>query len=74
MLPPSAIFTNANDYGCLLSSGINKLTKKLRKPNDISNQELLDFLSRAPNDFELVHVCMFYVEVYFHILLIHRLR
>lgn len=34
--------------------GVNKLTKKLRKPHAVSNQELLDFLSRSPTDFELV--------------------
>ncbi|KAL8606470.1 hypothetical protein ACOMHN_015559 [Nucella lapillus] len=37
----------------LLAWGINKFTKKLRKPNAISNNELLDFLSRVPSDSEL---------------------
>ncbi|XP_065194559.1 multiple C2 and transmembrane domain-containing protein 2-like isoform X2 [Sycon ciliatum] len=34
--------------------GINKFTKRLRKPNFIPNNELLDFLSRTPSDPELV--------------------
>ncbi|XP_055882633.1 multiple C2 and transmembrane domain-containing protein 1-like isoform X5 [Biomphalaria glabrata] len=38
----------------LLAWGINKFTKKLRKPNAISNNELLDFLSRVPSDNELI--------------------
>ncbi|BFY97384.1 hypothetical protein BsWGS_00424 [Bradybaena similaris] len=38
----------------LLIWGINKFTKKLRKPNAIPNNELLDFLSRVPSDNELV--------------------
>ncbi|XP_076464981.1 multiple C2 and transmembrane domain-containing protein 1-like isoform X2 [Babylonia areolata] len=37
----------------LLAWGINKFTKKLRKPNAINNNELLDFLSRVPSDSEL---------------------
>ncbi|CAL1542502.1 unnamed protein product, partial [Lymnaea stagnalis] len=41
----------------LLAWGINKFTKKLRKPNAISNNELLDFLSRVPSDKELVSNC-----------------
>ena len=42
----------------LLFTGLNKLTKKLRKPNAIPNNELLDFLSRSPTDLELVRfVC-----------------
>ncbi|KAK2186384.1 hypothetical protein NP493_202g02019 [Ridgeia piscesae] len=38
----------------MLIWGINKFTKKLRAPNAISNNELLDFLSRVPSDVELV--------------------
>nr|KAI8755515.1 multiple C2 and transmembrane domain-containing protein 1-like isoform X2 [Biomphalaria glabrata] len=38
----------------LLAWGINKFTKKLRKPNAISNNELLDFLSRVPSDNEVI--------------------
>ncbi|XP_048258170.1 multiple C2 and transmembrane domain-containing protein 1-like isoform X3 [Haliotis rufescens] len=38
----------------LLAWGINKFTKKLRKPNAIPNNELLDFLSRVPSDSELL--------------------
>lgn len=34
--------------------GINKFTKKLRKPNYISNNELLDYLSCIPTDQEKV--------------------
>lgn len=41
-------------------SGINKFTKKLRAPNAIPNNELLDFLSRVPSDSELV--CLFTTE------------
>ncbi|PAV83363.1 hypothetical protein WR25_16111 isoform E [Diploscapter pachys] len=37
----------------LIAWGINKFTKKLRNPNYISNNELLDFLSRVPTDQEL---------------------
>jgi len=36
------------------STGINKFTKRLRKPNYIENNELLDFLSRSPTDRQLV--------------------
>ncbi|KAK7479696.1 hypothetical protein BaRGS_00029072, partial [Batillaria attramentaria] len=38
----------------LLAWGINKFTKKLRKPNALSNNELLDFLSRVPSDEQLI--------------------
>ena len=34
--------------------GINKFTKKLRTPNNIDNNEILDYLSRVPSDKELV--------------------
>ncbi|VDN83767.1 unnamed protein product [Brugia pahangi] len=34
--------------------GINKFTKKLRNPNLIPNNELLDFLSRVPSNNEIV--------------------
>lgn len=37
----------------LLLWGINKFTKKIRSPNAIPNNELLDFLSRIPSDREL---------------------
>ena len=37
-----------------ISTGINKFTKKLRAPNAIPNNELLDYLSRVPSDKELV--------------------
>lgn len=35
--------------------GINKFTKKLRSPNAINNNELLDFLSRVPDIDEKVN-------------------
>ncbi|XP_053406106.1 multiple C2 and transmembrane domain-containing protein 1-like isoform X1 [Mercenaria mercenaria] len=38
----------------ILAWGINKFTKKLRAPNAIPNNEVLDFLSRVPSDKELV--------------------
>ncbi|VDK44756.1 unnamed protein product [Anisakis simplex] len=38
----------------LIVWGINKFTKKLRNPNFIPNNELLDFLSRVPSDAEIV--------------------
>jgi hypothetical protein len=34
--------------------GLNKFTKKLRNPNAIPNNELLDFLSRVPDTDEKV--------------------
>ncbi len=38
----------------ILVWGINKYTKRLRKgPNYISNNELLDFLSRCPSNHQL---------------------
>lgn len=37
----------------LLAWGVNKFTKKIRKPNGLSNNELLDFLSRIPSDPEV---------------------
>lgn len=40
----------------LLAWGINKFTKRIRKPNAIPNNELLDFLSRIPSDPEVVSV------------------
>ncbi|XP_038070847.1 multiple C2 and transmembrane domain-containing protein 1-like isoform X2 [Patiria miniata] len=39
----------------LLAWGINKFTKKLRKPHAIPNNELMDFLSRIPSDNQLKH-------------------
>lgn len=38
----------------ILLWGINKFTKRLRKPNYIDNNELLDYLSRSPCDRELL--------------------
>ena len=39
---------------CFFSPGINKFTKKIRKPNAVDNNELADFLSRIPSDVEIV--------------------
>jgi len=36
--------------------GLNKFTKKLIRPNYVPNNELLDFLSRVPDDEELLDV------------------
>ncbi|XP_062516683.1 multiple C2 and transmembrane domain-containing protein 1-like isoform X2 [Corticium candelabrum] len=41
----------------ILAWGINKFTKRLRKPNFIPNNELLDYLSRVPSDDELLQWC-----------------
>jgi hypothetical protein len=38
----------------ILAWGINKFTKKLRAPNAINNNELLDYLSRVPSDKQLL--------------------
>lgn len=38
----------------LLAWGINKFTKKIRKPNAVDNNELADFLSRIPSDVQIV--------------------
>lgn len=38
----------------IMAWGINKFTKKLRSPNAIPNNEILDFLSRVPDDDEKV--------------------
>lgn len=47
----------------ILAWGIGKFTKKLRKPNAISNNELLDFLSRVPSDRELAQYREFRPEL-----------
>jgi len=39
----------------LLLWGVNKFTKRLRNPNYIDNNELLDYLSRVPSSVELHH-------------------
>ena len=44
-----------------LFEGINKFTKKIRKPNAVGNNEVLDFLSRIPSDPELVGTVSFYL-------------
>ena len=38
----------------LIVWGINKFSKKLIRPNYVPNNELLDFLSRVPDDEELI--------------------
>ena len=38
----------------LIIWGINKFSKKLIRPNYVPNNELLDFLSRVPDDEELI--------------------
>ena len=38
----------------LIIWGINKFSKKLIRPNYVPNNELLDFLSRVPDDEELL--------------------
>ena len=43
------------------STGVNKLTKRLRKPNHIPNYELLDFISRSPTNLQLV--CTMYIII-----------
>lgn len=40
----------------VMAWGINKFTKKLRNPNAIPNNEVLDFLSRVPDFDEKVSV------------------
>ena len=43
----------------LLAWGINKFTKRIRKPNVVPNNELFDFLSRVPSDPEAVSIFQF---------------
>lgn len=38
----------------IIAWGINKFTRKILRPHSIPNNELLDFLSRVPNDEQLV--------------------
>lgn len=38
----------------ILAWGINKFTKKLRNPNAIDNNELVDFLSRVPDNIQCI--------------------
>ena len=52
----------------ILFSGINKFTKKLRAPNAIPNNEVLDFLSRVPSDKELVFIYTFIISYWFPII------
>ena len=47
---------NCNHYFryLIMAWGTNKFLKKLVKPNAISNNELADFISRVPDNEELV--------------------
>ena len=45
----------------ILLWGINKFTKRLRKPNFIPNNEVMDYLSRVPSNIELVRY-LFFIE------------
>ena len=58
MLNPAASLCNINASlnlrYILMAWGANKFTKKLLKPNAISNNELLDYISRVPDQEELV--------------------
>ena len=49
----------------IMAWGLNKFTKKLRSPNAIPNNELLDFLSRVPDTDEKVNLlwCSSYVII-----------
>ena len=40
----------------IMAWGCNKFLKKLVKPNAISNNELADFISRVPDNEELVSI------------------
>ena len=48
-----------------IHSGINKFTKKIRKPNAVDNNELADLLSRLPSDPEIVSIISYTVSVYY---------
>ena len=48
-----------------LAWGVNKFTKKLRAPNAIDNNELLDYLSRVPSNRELVRSASFFSNTFF---------
>lgn len=39
----------------ILAWGINKFTRKLLRPHSIPNNEAIDFLSRVPDDEQLVY-------------------
>ena len=38
----------------IMGWGVNKFTKKILRPNAINNNELVDFISRVPDNEELV--------------------
>lgn len=43
-------------YTLIAYAGMNKFSKRLRNPNFVDNNELLDYLSHVPSDKELVCV------------------
>ena len=45
----------------ILGWGVNKFTRKLLRPHSIPNNELLDFLSRVPDDEDLVFDVLFFI-------------
>ena len=47
------VYENFSRY-LLMAWGANKFLKKLFKPNAISNNELADFISRVPDNEEIV--------------------
>lgn len=65
--PMCTVINDTCNFNFSTLSGINKFTKKLRAPNAIPNNELLDFLSRVPSDRELVrqHSGLLYILFYF---------
>ena len=44
----------------ILCWGVNKFTRKLFRPHSIPNNEALDFLSRVPDDEQLVRINSFF--------------
>ena len=45
----------------VLGWGINKFTRQLLRPHSMVNNEVLDFLSRVPDDEQLVSILSYYV-------------
>lgn len=46
--------------------GVNKFTRKLIRPHAVINNELLDFLSRVPDDETLVSVLLLPLLISYH--------
>lgn len=61
----------ANTLLSIFVLGINKFTKKLRKPDAVGNNEFLDFLSRIPSDPEIVSRNS--ISIFYYILQIYCL-